>query len=342
MSLPRPLLDRLPTGGPLVDRFGRQHAYLRLSVTDRCNYRCTYCLPATGVRWLPKSQLLRFEEIERIARVLVQLGVRRIRLTGGEPTLRSDLTQLVERLAALPGLDDLSMTTNGHAFAPKARELARAGLRRVNISIDALDPSRFRAITRGGDVDRVLEAIDAALEAGLSPVKLNCVVLRGQNEDEVEPLLAFAARDPQRLVVRFIEYMPFDSLDKSRTHVPVQELRQRLSQRRALVPAPDARHGGPASTWRLADTGQVVGFISPITEHFCEACNRLRLSADGHLRTCLSREPEPSLRELLRGGADDAALAADLRRRVFAKVAGHEAHLLGGADFEGVMTQIGG
>jgi cyclic pyranopterin phosphate synthase len=335
-------LDVAPRSGPLVDRFGRQHTYLRLSVTDRCNYRCTYCLPATGVRWLPKADLLRFEEIEQIARVLVGLGVRRIRLTGGEPTLRADLPRLVERLAALPGLDDLAMTTNGHAFAHQARALAQAGLRRVNVSIDALDPDRFRAITRGGDVARVLEGIKAALDAGLSPVKLNCVVLRGQNEDEVERLLAFAEQDPQRLVVRFIEYMPFDSLDKDRTHLPVQELRRRVAARRPLLPAPEARHGGPASTWRLADTGQVVGFISPITEHFCEACNRLRLSADGHLRTCLSREPEPSLRALLRSGADDAALEAELRRRVFAKVAGHEAHLSGGPDFEGVMTQIGG
>ncbi len=344
MSLPLPVVGAVqPVDGALVDRFGRRHTYLRVSVTDRCNYRCVYCMPKEGLDWLPRADLLSFEEIERIAAVFVRNGVTRIRLTGGEPTVRRGLPDLVKRLGALPGLTDLAMTTNGHAFAPMATRLADAGLRRINVSIDALDPSLFSELTRGGNVAKVLDAIAAARAAGIVPIKLNCVVLRGRNESEVASLVEAFAPHAADTVVRFIEYMPFDGNDARRHHVPVAEIRERLAQRFGLVPSDAPRHGGPAKLYTVPSTGQLVGFISPITEHFCEACNRLRLSADGHLRTCLSRDKMPSLREGLRAGWTDAELETALRGAVWNKVAGHEAHLVEGARaFEGVMTRVGG
>jgi cyclic pyranopterin phosphate synthase len=344
MTLPRPVVGLTePSAGPLIDRFARRHDYLRISVTDRCNYRCTYCMPAEGLDWLPKAQVLTFEEIERIARVFAGMGVRRIRLTGGEPTVRKGLPDLVRRISAIPGIEDIAMTTNGHLFASAARAFREAGLKRVNISIDSLDPTQFRELTRGGDVARVLAAIEAARAEGLAPIKLNCVVVAGVNEDQIVPLVERFAADKADTVVRFIEYMPFDK-DSRRRHFPVARVREILNAKFGLEPADGAtRGGGPAKTWRVRSTGQLVGFISPITEHFCEACNRLRLEADGHLRTCLSRDRTPSLREVLRAGATDEILAAAIRSMVWGKVAGHEAHLLEGwKGFEGVMTRIGG
>lgn len=344
MSLPprRPEVERRDTG-PLLDPFGRAHTYVRISVTDRCNYRCTYCMPSDGVDWLPREHLLTFEEIARIVTVLAAMGVSKVRLTGGEPTIRRGLADLVASLAAIPGVTDLSMTTNGHRLAPLAATLARAGLRRVNVSIDALDPEVFTAITRGGDVHKVLAGIDAALANGLTPVKLNCVVVRGVNDHEVVPLVEHFADRPD-VRVRFIEYMPFDRVDRAKHHVPSRELRDTLSARFTLAPLGRPAHGGPALEWSVAETGQTVGFVSPITEHFCDACNRIRLQADGHLRTCLSREAAPSLRDLMRAGASDAELGATLRDRVWGKVAGHEADRDGDAflAFEGHMTSIGG
>lgn len=343
MTLPAPIPGaERPTDGPITDRFGRAHTYLRVSVTDRCNYRCTYCMPAEGLDWMPRGHLLTFEEIERVVRAFARMGVKKVRLTGGEPTVRRGLVELVGRIAAVPGIADLALTTNGHLLERLAAPLAAAGLRRVNVSIDAVDPEVFAKITRGGDVKRVLAGIDAALAAGLRPVKLNCVVVRDLNDHELVPLVTAFADRPD-VVVRFIEYMPFSKLE-GRLHVPVRELRERLAARWTLEPLPRPAHGGPSVDWRLAETGQTVGFVSPITEHFCDACNRLRLQADGHLRTCLSREPAPSLRELLRQGMGDAELEQVLRERVWGKVAGHTAHLDGDdfAKFEGVMTNIGG
>jgi GTP 3',8-cyclase len=332
-----------PRDGSLVDRFARVHTYLRVSVTDRCNYRCTYCMPADGLDWMPRAELLTFEEITRIVTCLAAMGVWKVRLTGGEPTVRRGLSDLVARIAAVPGIRDLAMTTNAHRLASLAPALAAAGLRRVNVSIDALDPSVFSAITRGGDVARVLQGIDAALAAGLRPVKLNCVVVRGVNDEQPLKLIEHFADRPD-VAVRFIEYMPFDGVDVRKKHLPAKEIRDALAERYTLEPLERPVGGGPAVEWRLAETGQVVGFVSPITEHFCDACNRLRLQADGHLRTCLSREAAPSLRDVLRAGVDDTELAAILRERVWGKVAGHQAHLVGGEylPFEGVMTAVGG
>lgn len=339
MSLPVPVEGLVQRAdGPLIDRYARVHTYLRVSVTDRCNYRCTYCMPAEGLDFLPRPHVLSYEEITRLVRVFVGLGVKRVRLTGGEPTIRRGIVDLVGMLGAIEGLEDLSMTTNGHVFAKKAEALTAAGLKRVNVSLDTLDPVKFAALTRGGDVHRVLESIDAALACGLTPVKVNCVVVGGENEDDLEPLVAyFAARPGTQL--RFIEYMPFGANDKH--HVPVRVLRERLAHH-GSTPV-ERSGGGPSRDVRL-DNGLVVGFISPITEHFCESCNRLRLQCDGNLRTCLSRDDAPNLRDLLRAGATDAELEQAIRTQVYGKVAGHEAHLDGSGfkSFEGVMTRIGG
>ncbi|MEQ1566339.1 MAG: GTP 3',8-cyclase MoaA [Myxococcota bacterium] len=344
MSLLSPVVGaEMPSTGRLVDPFARAHTYLRVSVTDRCNFRCTYCMPAEGLDWMPRAELLTFEEITRIVRAFAAMGVFKVRLTGGEPTVRNNLTALVGMLAAIPGITDLSLTTNGHRLDRMAEPLARAGLTRVNVSIDALDPALFAAMTRGGEVERVLAGIDAAVAAGLRPVKLNCVVIRGENDHEVLPLIERFAARPE-IAVRFIEYMPFSKVDAATRHLAARELRERIGARYTLEPVARAPGAGPSVDWRLKETGQTIGFVSPITEHFCDGCNRLRLQADGHLRTCLSREAAPSLRDVLRRGLDDAGLEHLLRERVWAKVAGHQAHLEGEgfAAFEGAMTPIGG
>lgn len=341
VALPEPIPGAtLQSTGPLLDRFGRAHTYLRVSVTDRCNFRCTYCMPAAGLDWMPRDHLLTYEEIGRLVGVFASMGIERVRITGGEPTLRRDIERLVGRIAAHPNLRDVAMTTNGHAFANKAEALARAGLTRVNVSLDALDPALFAKMTRGGRVEKVLAAIDEALEVGVTPVKINCVVVGGENEGEVEPLVEYFAARPGTQV-RFIEYMPFGGNGGERHHVPARVLRERLRERYGMEPVASVG-GGPSRDVRLGN-GLVVGFISPITEHFCDLCNRLRLQADGSLRTCLSRDRAPNLRDLLRGGATDVELALAIRQQVWGKVAGHEAHRDGDFKaFEGVMTRVGG
>lgn len=342
MALPEPVPNLTPGEGVLIDRFARAHSYLRVSVTDRCNYRCTYCLPADGVQWMSRERVLSLEEIARLVGVFAAMGVKRVRLTGGEPTVRRGILELVRMIAGIEGIEDLAMTTNGHLFGAQAQAFADAGLRRVNISLDTLDAARFEAITRGGDLARVLDAIEASRAAGLGPVKVNTVVVRGVNDHEIEDLVAFFGQWPD-VVLRFIEYMPFDGNESVKLHVPVAEIRERVFSAYTVRPAEQKVGGGPAVNWALEETGQVVGFISPITEHFCEQCNRLRLQADGHLRTCLSRDDTPSLRDILRGGATDLQLRQAIREMVWGKVAGHEAHTLEDwKAFEGVMTQIGG
>ncbi|MEO0600405.1 MAG: GTP 3',8-cyclase MoaA [Myxococcota bacterium] len=333
--------EPVPEDGPLVDPFGRVHTYLRVSVTDRCNFRCTYCMPAEGLDWMPRDTVLTFEELERIVTIFAKLGIRKIRLTGGEPTIRSGIVDLVARLAAIEGIDDLAMTTNAHRLDKLAEPLAEAGLTRVNVSIDSLDPDRFAAITRGGDLHRVLAGIEAAVDAGLTPVKLNAVVVRGMNDDEVVDLVRCYAERPE-VVVRFIEFMPFSAVERQK-HVPAREMRERLSEHWDLVPVEREAHAGPSVDWQLGEGGPRVGFISPITEHFCQACNRLRLQADGHLRTCLSREAAPSLRDLVRAGISDEALEVAIRSRLWAKIAGHEADQVESfRPFDGAMTSVGG
>lgn len=325
---------------PLEDRFGRVHQYLRVSVTDRCNYRCVYCLPEDGMDWLPRAEVLSFEEITRAVAVFARMGVGHIRLTGGEPTARKDICQLVEALAATPGVRDLAMTTNGHTLAALAPQLRAAGLHRLNVSLDTLRADRFAKLTRGGDLARVLAGIDAALACGFSPVKINAVMLEGENDDEVLDLAAWFAPMAPKVELRFIEYMPFEA----RWHrcVPSVKVRQTLAARYTLTPTKTVAGGGPARNWRLAESGLVVGFISPLSEHFCATCNRLRLMADGHLRTCLAHEDTPSLRDLLRQGSSDQALEASIRAMVLGKPEGHACGTDDGTVFEGVMTGIGG
>lgn len=327
-----------PSVPALLDRFGRLHSYLRVSVTDRCNFRCVYCLPAEGVTWRPRDEVLRYEEIARIVRVMATMGLRRVRLTGGEPTIRKDIEQLVAAVAAVPGIEDVSMTTNAHAFAAQAGALKAAGLRRVNISLDSLDARRFGEITRGGRLDAVLAGIDAARAAGLTPVKINMVVMKGVNDDELIPMLRFFEPHADTTILRFIEYMPFEA--RWHDNVTAQAMRARIGEHVPLTPVSERLGGGPAAYWRAG--ALTVGFIAPITEHFCAACNRLRLLADGHLRTCLAHEDTPSLRDLLRAGIEDEALTAIIREIVRGKPAGHEALEEGGRAFEGVMTNIGG
>ena len=327
---------------PLVDSFGRVHRDLRISVTDRCNFRCTYCMPAEGLEWIPREEVLTFEEIERIARVLVERhGFGSIRLTGGEPTVRADLPELVRRLAVL-GVD-LSLTTNGATLRRLAAPLAEAGLSRINISLDTLRPDRFVEITRRDELDHVLDGIDAALEAGLSPVKINAVMMRGVNDDE---LVDFARFGRERgVVVRFIEFMPLDaSGDWTDGQVVTHaEIVERIGAAFPLEPlGAEVRGAAPAERFLYRDGGGEIGVIATVTQSFCESCDRVRLTAEGQLRSCLFALDHTDLRALLRGGATDDELAEAIAACVAAKWAGNN---IGAVNFirpSKSMSQIGG
>jgi cyclic pyranopterin phosphate synthase len=343
MALPEARLDTMPTEGPLVDRFGRQHTYLRLSVTDRCNFRCLYCMPAEGLDWHKRDDLLSYEEMTRVVRIFASMGITHVRLTGGEPTVRRDLDVLMRSLSSIDGIEQLAMTTNAGKLANKAQLYADAGLNRVNISLDSLDPEVFTRITRGGQLDQVLAGIEAARVAGLTPIKINCVVVAGENDHEVERLVEYFLPYAADTQVRFIEYMPFTGVGTRRRHRAEVELRKVIDKRWGLEPVTTEQGRGPATHHRTREGGLVVGFISPITQHFCHTCNRLRLQCTGELRTCLSRDNAPSLRDLLRQGASDDALALAIRGQLWGKVAGHEAHTPEGHKaFEGVRTRVGG
>ncbi|QYG95618.1 GTP 3',8-cyclase MoaA [Iamia sp. SCSIO 61187] len=324
---------------PLVDGHGRVHRDLRISVTDRCNLRCSYCMPEEGMVWQPRHELLSFEEIERLARVLVErLGIDAIRLTGGEPTLRAHLPVLVERLARLG--TDLSMTTNATTLDRQAADLATAGLRRVNISLDTLQRDRFVELTRRDDLDKVLAGINAALDAGLTPVKLNVVAMRGVNEDEIVDLAAFGRE--RGIGVRFIEFMPLDASGewKAGAVVSQAEIVAAIAAVFPLDPVP--RGSAPASLWRYRDGRGDVGVIPSVTQPFCGDCDRIRLTADGKLRTCLFATVETDFRDLMRNGADDDHLASAFAAAVGDKGPGH---LIGQPAFirpRRSMSQIGG
>jgi GTP 3',8-cyclase len=330
----------MPTEGPLVDSHGRVHTDLRISVTDRCNLRCTYCMPETGMEFLPRSSLLSFEEIARVARVAKSLGVDSIRLTGGEPLVRRDMPELVAQLAAI-GFDDIAMTTNGVLLADQADALAAAGLHRVNISCDSLRPATFASIRRRGTVDTVLRAMDAAEAAGLHPLKVNVVLLRGRNDDEIEDFAAFARTTGR--VVRFIEFMPLDApgLWQRDQLVPGAEVLQRIS---ALWPLEAVDGGGPAPAerYRFKDGCGEIGLISSVTQPFCGTCNRVRLTADGAIRNCLFSDHEAVVRDTLRGGGSDDDLALVLRRAVWSKLPGHGINEPGFLRPARSMSMIGG
>ena len=311
-----------PTSG-LVDTQGRTVRDLRISVTDRCNLRCVYCMPAEGMPWLPKDDLLTYEEITRFARVCLDLGVTGIRLTGGEPTVRADLPILVRMLDGLaPGLD-LSMTTNGLKLAAMAEPLRAAGLRRVNVSLDTLDPARFHRLARRDRFHEVIAGLEAARRAGFEPIKINAVLMRGFNEDEVVPLARWARERGFQL--RFIEWMPLDfqqSWDRARL-VPAAEILDAIHAVFPLEPAAAGDPSAPASLYRYRDGGGSVGVIASVTRPFCGHCDRIRLTADGQIRTCLFALREYDFRKAMRGGASDSEIAELLRAAVWRKEPGH-------------------
>jgi cyclic pyranopterin phosphate synthase len=288
----------------LRDQFGRGIEYLRISVTDRCNFRCVYCMPLEGLPWLPKSDILRYEEIAEVVRQLAPLGLRRLRLTGGEPTIRPQLDALVRMLRAVPGIEDIALSTNGVKLPELAGPLVEAGLDRVNISADSLRPERVQAIARRDLGFDLVAAASAATRAGLAPVKINVVVMRGVNDDEIVDFAALTRDNPWH--VRFIELMPVGDLrELTWEHVvPTAEVLDRISALGALADdAGPPRGNGPARYYRLPDAVGTVGVITPMTHTYCESCNRVRLTADGRLRTCLFGDHEVSLREAVRSGA---------------------------------------
>ncbi len=331
----------MPTGGPLVDRFGRVHDDLRISVTDRCNLRCTYCMPEEGMTFLPRTEVLSFDEIVRVAGVARSLGVTSIRLTGGEPLVRKGLPTLVGRLSAL-GFEDLALTTNGMLLADQAETLAGAGLRRVNISCDSLQPERFAAIRRHGELATVLAAMDAAEDAGLTPLKVNVVLVRGQNDDEILDFAAFA-RETGR-IVRFIEFMPLDAQGRWERDqlVPGRAVFDRIATAWPLEPADEAQGPAPAERFRFVDGSGEIGLISSVTQPFCGTCNRLRLTADGAVRNCLFSDDEHALRELLRHGGTDGDVEFHLRAAAWGKQPGHGINDPGFLRPARSMSMIGG
>ena len=326
-------------GEQLVDPFGRTVRDLRISVTDRCNFRCQYCMPAEGMQWLPREEILSFEEIERFARICINyFGFDGIRLTGGEPLVRAHLPELVERLALL-GVDT-ALTTNGATLRMHAKALAEAGLKRINISLDSLQPERFLELTRRDELDRVLDGIEAAVDAGLKPVKINAVMMRGINDDEIVDFAEFG-RD-KGLTVRFIEFMPLEAGDvwNEDLVVPADEIVEKINK--AIPIEPIVRGSEPAERWRYLDGKGEVGVIASVTKPFCGDCDRVRLTAEGQFRTCLFAVDEFDMRSLLRSEASDEEIAKAIVDAVGTKWAGHS---IGQVNFirpSRTMSQIGG
>ena len=326
---------------PVADGYGRQIGYLRISVVDRCNLRCDYCRPAEdGFKAAPRSHLLSFEEIERIARIAASLGVEKIRLTGGEPLVRKGIVELVSRIAAVPGIRDLAMSTNAVLLGGYAHALREAGLQRVNISLDSLDEQRFARLT-GGDLNDVLRGIHAAQDAGLTPIRLNTVLLRGVNDDEVGRLIDFAVRE--QLELRFIELMPMsEGMDWQKHYYPVSELlaQAEISERFDMT-SWDRQGASAARYLQLRDAPARVGFIEPMSNRFCVGCNRLRLMSDGKLRPCLPSDNEVDLRSALRGGGQDDEIAALMRNAAASKTETGE-YSLAASGLQRSMIAIGG
>jgi cyclic pyranopterin phosphate synthase len=328
----------------MKDRFGRDIDYLRISVIDTCNLRCVYCMPVRGLTFVPSEELLTADEIERVARAAVTVGFRRVRLTGGEPTLRPDIVDIVRRVAAVPGLSDVAMTTNAILLPRMARPLREAGLTRINIHVDTLDPERLKRIMRFGTLSEIQAGIDAAEEAGLSPIKVNCVVTRGYNEGDVVDM---ARRTLEKgWHVRFIELMPLGNGEAAHValsqFVPSRETRERIEAALGpLHPLPNANPSDESRNFRFPGAPGVVGFISPVSEPYCGTCNRMRLTADGRFHLCLLHDDELDVKRLLRSGGSQGDVAAVLARAVGLKPTGHNLD-------EGVSTeqrqmfQIGG
>jgi cyclic pyranopterin phosphate synthase len=333
--------DAMPTAGPLVDTFGRIADDLRISVTDRCNFRCTYCMPAEGLAWLPKAELLTFEELTRALRVFVGLGVRSLKVTGGEPTVRADLPTLVRMFREVGPELDISLTTNGVLLDRLAAPLAAAGVDRATVSCDSLMRHRFAEMTRRDALEKVLAGLRAAEDAGLTPIKINCVVIGGTNDDEVVDFARWARETGYE--VRFIEYMPLDAeraWERARV-VPSSRIIEAIDATFPLEPLGHANE--PAASYRFTDGAPGrIGVIASVTEPFCDTCNRLRLTAEGQMRSCLFALDETDIRGPMRAGASDEDLAALIRETVWRKWSGHR---INHADFvqpARSMSMIGG
>ena len=326
----------------LKDLFGRSIVNLRISVTDRCNFRCQYCMPEEGMTWLNKHELLSYEEITRLAGIFADLGVTKLRLTGGEPLMRQDVAALVAMLTRVRGIEDIAMTTNGFFLAEHAAELKRAGLSRITVSLDSLDPVKFSTMVRRDYFGKVMDGIRAAEEAHLTPIKINMVVIRGMNDNEIEQFVEMART--KSYIVRFIEFMPIGANDgwSIEKVVPSHEIIERIN-RMGYTLLPIEYHGKqPADRYRFADGKGEVGFISSVTEPFCSSCDRVRITSDGKLRTCLFSLHETNLKSLLRSGATDERVRELLVAAVREKEEGHLINRPGFVRPDRTMSQIGG
>ena len=328
----------------LIDRFGRHITYLRVSVTDRCNLRCVYCMPPEGIPWQSHESILSFEEIAQVVRIGAEHGITEVRLTGGEPLVRKGLTRLVQLISEIPGITSISLTTNGLLLDSMAAELKQAGLKRINVSLDTLIPEKFARITRGGSFEKTWQGIETAEAVRLSPIKLNVVAMRGINDDELLDMARLSLTHPWQ--VRFIELMPVNtspsqdtdlSYSSEESFIAIEEIKSKLASLN-LEPVVETNGSGPARLYRSPGAPGRVGFISPISEHFCDTCNRLRLTADGHLRACLLNETEIRIREAIKAGED---LLPYMEKAIALKPEGHELsinHMPGNR----CMRQIGG
>jgi cyclic pyranopterin phosphate synthase len=326
----------------MQDRYQRQIDYLRISITDLCNLRCTYCMPETGIPQKEHADILSLEEILTIVKAVTPLGIRKIRLTGGEPLIRKGVVDLIHRISEVPGIEDISLTTNGILLGKMAGDLKKAGLSRVNISLDTLNADKYKEITRIGKIDDVLNGIHAAVQAGLNPVKINTVVIKGFNDQELGKLAALTQKLP--IHVRFIELMPIgESSDKAlETYIPAKEVRALLEQKVKLTKVQGIKGGGPAVYYEMPGALGTVGFIGALSEHFCNACNRLRLTADGKLRPCLQKSTEFDLKAVLRQGGQEEEIRQIFLQTIFNKPKEHNMELERWGEQARIMSQIGG
>ena len=328
---------------PLIDSFGRMHNNLRISVTDRCNIRCFYCMPADNVQFLKRDKLLTFEEIVRFVRLFVPHGVNKLRLTGGEPLVRNELPKLVQMLSEIKGIKDIGITTNGILLAEQAEDLYRAGLRRLNVSLDALDPVKFKEITRREGYEKVLEGIEAAQRAGLDPIKINAVSIRGVTDSEIIPFGKFARESGCE--VRFIEYMPLDAdaaWEREKVLFASEIVNVLSKELQPLVAEENPDPRAPSTDYAFADGIGKIGFIPSVSQPFCEQCNRFRITADGKLRNCLFSLDEVDVKELLRSGADDEQIITAVRQSIQSKWAGHKINAKDFVQPQRTMHSIGG
>ncbi len=327
----------------MLDQYGRKIEYLRVSVTDKCNFRCVYCMPEEGVELKPREELLTFEELVTVIRAGAELGIKHIRLTGGEPTVRKDLVELVRQIKAVPGIEDIALSTNGFLLPELAQPLKAAGVDRVNISLDTLNPERFRQMTRRGDLNKVWAGIEAAFAAGMTPVKLNAVVIKGFNDDEICDLAALSI--DRELHMRFIEVMPLSEMHLwiGDGLVPVAEMREKLLEKWDIQPLrdPGFAGAGPAKYWQIPGARGTVGFISAVTECFCAGCNRVRLSSDGQLNPCLGHVHVVDLKPALRGGTYEQ-LKEQMIEGILRKPKEHNFDDINSDHILRVMVQIGG